>query len=154
MPEPASPAPLAPTPGAVRQPAAFGAIDGAGGRDEQPDYLAILCSREFRELRRRSRSFVFPLSVLFLSWYLFYVVTAAYLPRLMSIRVIGEVNLGLVLGLGQFASTILFTLIYAWYARRYLDPRAAALRTAVRSGVPLDVPSRRGPAHEWRGRPK
>jgi uncharacterized membrane protein (DUF485 family) len=46
----------------------------------------------------------------------------------MSRKVIGEVNVGIVLGIGQFASTALVTWLYLRYARRRIDPRVAELR--------------------------
>ena len=43
----------------------------------------------------------------------------------------GEVNVGILLGIGQFASTALVTWLYLRYARRRLDPRAAELRARI-----------------------
>ena len=98
-----------------------------------PDYAAIQASPEFVSLRRRFRGFVFPLSFAFFAWYMTYVLLAAYAHDFMSRKVFGQVNVAILLGLGQFASTALITWLYLRYARRRLDPRAAELR--ARAGL-------------------
>jgi uncharacterized membrane protein (DUF485 family) len=107
----------------------FGEIDKSASRSPgpAPDYLGIAQSPEFRDLRARLRRFAFPMSAVFLVWYLGYVVIAAYLPEFMSIRLVGAVNMGLVMGVGQFVSTILITVGYLRYAARQIDPRVLAL---------------------------
>jgi uncharacterized membrane protein (DUF485 family) len=40
----------------------------------------------------------------------------------------GNINVGLVIGLGQFLSTFVITGIYVWFANHKLDPEAAAIR--------------------------
>ena len=99
-----------------------------------PDYPAIQASREFVSLRRRFRAFVFPMSFAFFAWYMTYVLLAAYAHDFMSTKVFGQVNVGILLGIGQFASTALVTWLYLRYARRHLDPRVAELR--ARAGLP------------------
>ncbi|HET6708281.1 DUF485 domain-containing protein, partial [Amycolatopsis sp.] len=88
-----------------------------------PDYPAIQASPEFVSLRRRFRWFVFPMSFAFFAWYMTYVLLAAYAHDFMSRKVFGQVNVAILLGLGQFASTALVTWLYLRYARRRLDPR-------------------------------
>jgi len=79
------------------------------------------------ELRSRLRRFVFPVTLLFFVWYLGYVVLAAYATDFMSHRLFGSVNVGLVLGLSQFVTTMAITLWYRSYARRRIDPKVAEL---------------------------
>jgi uncharacterized membrane protein (DUF485 family) len=98
-----------------------------------PDYRAIQASPEFVSLRRRFRGFVFPMSFAFFAWYMTYVLLAAYAHDFMSRKVFGQVNVAILLGLGQFASTALVTWLYLRYARRRLDPQVAALR--ARAGL-------------------
>ncbi|MGH3759916.1 DUF485 domain-containing protein [Actinophytocola sp.] len=93
-----------------------------------PDFAAIRNSDEFAVLRRRFRGFVFPMSALFFLWYLTYVLLAAYAPDFMSHRLVGSVNVGLALGLGQFVSTIAITFGYVRFARNRIDPQVAAIR--------------------------
>lgn len=103
-------------------------------RPAGPDYTAIQASPEFVALRRRFRGFVFPLSFAFFAWYMTYVLLAAYAHDFMSRKVFGQVNVAILLGLGQFVSTALITWLYLRYARRRLDPRVAELR--ARAGLP------------------
>ena len=95
---------------------------------DRPDFGAIHGSAEFGELRRRFRTFVFPMSALFFVWYLTYVLLAAYARGFMSHRLLGSVNVGLVLGLLQFVSTIAITNGYLRYARAKLDPQVRLIR--------------------------
>jgi uncharacterized membrane protein (DUF485 family) len=102
------------------------------------DYPAIQAGRDFVALRRRFRAFVFPMSLAFFAWYMTYVLLAAYAHDFMSTKVFGQVNVGILLGIGQFASTALVTWLYLRYARRHLDPRVAALR--AREGLTEGTP--------------
>ncbi|WP_158887367.1 DUF485 domain-containing protein, partial [Amycolatopsis anabasis] len=43
-------------------------------------------SPEFKELRTRLRKFVFPMTALFLAWYLLYVLLADYAHGFMSVK--------------------------------------------------------------------
>ncbi|QFZ22028.1 DUF485 domain-containing protein [Saccharothrix syringae] len=97
----------------------------------EPDFTALRDSADFRELRRRAAIFVVPATCGFLLWYLGYVALSAYLPEFMATRVYGVVNIGLLFGLLQFATTVGLTLAYARYARRRLDPQVAAVRSLV-----------------------
>jgi uncharacterized membrane protein (DUF485 family) len=95
------------------------------------DYEAVIESEDFRRLKRSHRSFVLPLAVAFLVWYFAYVLLAAYAHDFMATPVIGVVNLGLLLGLGQFVTTFAITMAYVAYANRKLDPVAASLRAEL-----------------------
>ncbi|WP_270887185.1 DUF485 domain-containing protein [Pedococcus sp. 5OH_020] len=100
-------------------------------RTDDDVYLGLQQSEEFAELRTRFRRFVFPLTALFLAWYFLYVLLSTYAPGFMGHKVLGNVNVGLVLGLGQFVSTFVITMLYARWADREFDPRAAALHARV-----------------------
>ncbi|WP_233160449.1 DUF485 domain-containing protein [Actinophytocola xanthii] len=104
-------------------------VDAAG----DPDFAAIRALPEFVALRRRLARFAAVATVAFLLWYLTYVVLAAYATEFMGTRVFGNVTVGLLLGLSQFASTVLIMVLYSRFARRRLDPEVAALRE--RAGV-------------------
>ena len=84
-------------------------------------------SAEFADLRRRFRRFVFPMTALFLAWYFLYVLLAAFAPDFMATKVFGNINVGLILGLGQFVTTFAITIIYVRWADREFDPRAERL---------------------------
>lgn len=99
------------------------------------EYLAVQASPEFQELRSRLRRFVFPMSALFLVWYAVYVILGAFAHDFMATKVWGDINIGIIIGLGQFVSTFLITFIYVRFANRELDPRAAAIRDELESGA-------------------
>jgi uncharacterized membrane protein (DUF485 family) len=94
-------------------------------------YQEVQASEEFAQLRSRFRRFVFPVTGLFLSWYFLYVLLAAYAPSFMATKLVGNINIGLVLGLGQFVSTFTITTIYARWADREFDPTAERLREQI-----------------------
>ncbi|WP_181783493.1 DUF485 domain-containing protein [Pseudonocardia pini] len=94
-------------------------------------YEQVQASPEFTGLRRRLRRFVFPMSALFLVWYLAYVLLASYAPELMATKVAGNVNVGLVIGLLQFVSTFVITTVYVRFADRSLDPAAERIRHGI-----------------------
>ncbi|MFL4905916.1 DUF485 domain-containing protein [Streptomyces sp. MMS24-I2-30] len=92
-------------------------------RDEaEPDYRAIQQSPEFLRLRRRLRLFIIPMSMAFFFWYMAFAVLSAYAHAFMSHKLVGEINTGTVLGLMQFASTVVIVLSYQRFARKKLDP--------------------------------
>lgn len=111
--------------------------DGGGGRrTPTPDeFLEMQASPEFQDLRRTFRKWVFPLTVAFLAWYLLYVLLAIYAKDFMSIKVLGNINVGLVIGLLQFVSTFGITAAYIRFANRELDPRSEKIRTALEGGA-------------------
>lgn len=92
------------------------------------DYVDALQSEPFRRLKRAHRSFVLPVAVLFLVWYFAYVLLADYAHEFMATPVIGNINIGLLLGLGQFVTTFAITTWYVSYANKKLDPLADEIR--------------------------
>lgn len=100
-------------------------------RPTGPLYAQVQASAEFRALRRRLRRFVFPMSALFLAWYLAYVLLASYAKPFMATKLAGNITLGLVLGLAQFVSTFVITTLYVRFAGRSIDPAAAAIRERI-----------------------
>ncbi|MBA3524927.1 MAG: DUF485 domain-containing protein, partial [Geodermatophilaceae bacterium] len=51
-------------------------------------------SAEFVDLRKRFRGFAFPMTVVFLVWYLIFVLMSAFAVDFMSTSVIGNINIG------------------------------------------------------------
>ncbi|WP_410654596.1 DUF485 domain-containing protein [Amycolatopsis sp. lyj-112] len=100
-------------------------------RGTGPDFDRIQHGKEFVALRKSFRRFVFPMSLLFFAWYMTFVLLAAYAHEFMGRKVFGEVNVGILLGLGQFASTVLITIAYLRFANRRLDPQVEKLRAKV-----------------------
>lgn len=98
-------------------------------------YVEVQHSAAFREVRDRYRGFVFPVAAGFVAWYLLYVVAATTAPGLMGRRVAGEVNVAMVAGLAQFATTFLLTWAYARHARLRRDRAALDLRWTMATGT-------------------
>ncbi|WP_214403069.1 DUF485 domain-containing protein [Pseudonocardia lacus] len=94
-------------------------------------YEQVQASPEFADLRSRLRRFVFPMSAAFLIWYLVYVLLASYAPSFMAIKVLGNINVGLIIGLLQFVTTFAITTIYVRYANKHLDPAAERIRERI-----------------------
>jgi uncharacterized membrane protein (DUF485 family) len=95
------------------------------------DFAEIREHPDFVRVRRRLTRFVFPVSALFLAWYLTFVLLAAYAPGFMGRRVSGSVTVGLLLGLSQFVTTVAIMLWYARFAKKKVDPEIAELRRAA-----------------------
>lgn len=94
----------------------------------QQDYERVQSSTDFGELRKRFRAFAFPMTLVFLVWYLLYVLMSAYATDFMSTKVLGNINVGLIFGLLQFVSTFVITALYVRHSRKNTDPIADKLR--------------------------
>jgi uncharacterized membrane protein (DUF485 family) len=106
-------------------------VSTTGERSTRTIYEEVQASSEFADLRSRLRKFVFPMSAAFLIWYLAYVLLASFAPGFMAIKLVGNINVGLVIGLLQFVTTFLITTLYVRYANNHLDPAAERLRRRI-----------------------
>ncbi|WP_433299352.1 DUF485 domain-containing protein [Actinoplanes sp. CA-030573] len=97
-------------------------------------YQAVQKSEDFQRLRTKVRRFIFPMTVAFFLWYLLYVLLSAYARGFMSTKVVGNINVALIFGLLQFASTFLIAWYYSRYAGRELDPIADSIRHKMEEG--------------------
>ena len=100
-----------------------------------PIYAELAASDDFDDLRRRYRSFVIPATVAFLAWYLLYVVMSNWANDFMSTKVVGNINIALIFGLLQFASTFAIAWLYSRYSTANLDPLARSLNDEYEKGV-------------------
>jgi uncharacterized membrane protein (DUF485 family) len=107
---------------------------GAATGDPVTDFEQAQRSESFQRLKRSHRSFVFPLGLAFLVWYFAYVLLADYAHEFMATPVVGNINVGLLLGLAQFLTTFAITTWYVSYANRKLDPEADEIRAHLTSG--------------------
>lgn len=98
-------------------------------------FLEVQASDEFAELRRRFRRFAFPLSIAFLVWYFAYVLLSTYATGFMGTPAIGNVTIGMLMGLLQFVTTFLITWLYIRHANKNLDPIASSLRAKMEGGA-------------------
>lgn len=92
------------------------------------DYVAVEESPRFVELKKKHRSFVWPLTVAFIVWYFVFVLLSSFATDFMSTRVWGDITVGLLMGLGQFVTTFAITMWYVSYANRTLDPISSEIR--------------------------
>lgn len=106
-----------------------------------PVYDELHASPEFARLRHNYRSFVFPATVAFLSWYLLYVVMSNWAGDFMGTKVVGNINIALVFGLLQFVTTFGLAWFYARHSAAKLDPLARELDERF---IALDGKSSRG----------
>ena len=107
-------------------------------RGTEPDserLLAAQRSEDFLELRRKFRSFAFPMTAVFLSWYLLYVIASGWARDFMGQKLLGNINVAYVFGLLQFVSTFLIAWLYERHMNRNVDPLAARLRERLERGT-------------------
>lgn len=105
----------------------------SGGPPPPSPYAGMQQSEEFGELRRAYRSFVLPLTIGFIAWYLLYVLLSNYAAGFMGTEVTGNINVAFVLGVAQFLSTFVIAWWYARHARTKLDPKAYELKRRIES---------------------
>lgn len=99
----------------------------AHGTSGHASYADLAKADDFRQLRRKYRSFAIPWTIAFLAWYLLYVVMSNWATGFMEIRLVGNINVALVFGILQFVSTFGIAFLYARYSNRELDPLARKL---------------------------
>jgi uncharacterized membrane protein (DUF485 family) len=111
------------------EPLASKTEDHAARTDDAPhrdiDWEAIEASPEFQELVRTRRSFVVPGTIFFLSWYMGFIVLAAYAEDFMSERVYQGLTVGYCLALTQFVMVLVLGIMYLRRADKVYDPLAA-----------------------------
>ncbi|THV27259.1 DUF485 domain-containing protein [Glycomyces paridis] len=108
--------------------------DGPPPEVSEADIAAMHDDPRFAELKRTLFRFIVPATFGFLAWYLLYVLLSAYARDFMGTVVFGNVNVALLLGLGQFLSTFGIAWGYSRYASRNFDPKAIELHDAVHYG--------------------
>lgn len=96
--------------------------------NDVPTFATLRDHPDFVRVRRRLTRFIFPVTALFLTWYLTYVLLAAYAHDFMAHRVTGNITVGLLLGLSQFVTTVAIMLWYARFTRTKIDPEINELR--------------------------
>ena len=94
----------------------------------QDAFRQAQASGQFVELKKAFRGFAFPMTAAFLIWYFAYVLLSVYARGFMATPVIGNVNLGTIMGLLQFATTFLITWLYIRHMNKNVDPIARRIR--------------------------
>lgn len=103
----------------------------------QSAFVAVHASPEYARLRRTFRTFAFPMTVAALVSYFTYVVLSIYQVPLMKQSFLGlkGINVGIALGLLQFAVVWIWTALYVRFANNKLDAAAASLRERLEKGA-------------------
>lgn len=101
---------------------------------QDPLYDSLAATSEFKQLRKLYRGFVFPATVAFLAWYLLYVVMSNWATGFMNVKLIGNINVALVFGLLQFATTFGLAYLYSRFSTAKLDPLARHLNDQYEKG--------------------
>ncbi|MCW2811342.1 MAG: hypothetical protein JWP61_1800 [Friedmanniella sp.] len=91
-------------------------------------YNRMAQREDFLELKRRYLRFAFPATIAFMVWYVTYVILNNWARGFMDTKVVGNINIALVFGLLQFASTFIIAILYSRHAVKSLDPLATRLR--------------------------
>ena len=93
--------------------------------------IAVARDQEFANLKRQFRRFVFPMTAVFLGWYLLYVIASGWARDFMGHELWGNINVAYVFGLLQFVSTFLIAWLYERHMTRNVDPLAGQLRSTL-----------------------
>jgi uncharacterized membrane protein (DUF485 family) len=104
-------------------------------REDSDRLVAVQNSEEFARLRKVFRGFVFPMTVVFLAWYLLYVLASGWARDFMGTKVWGHINIAYIFGLLQFASTFLIAWLYERHMDNKVDPLAARIRDDFEGGA-------------------
>ena len=108
--------------------------DGPPPEVTDEELAALHDDPRFIDLKLRLYRFIVPATVGFLALYLLYVLLSAYARDFMGTVLFGNINVALVLGLGQFASTFAIAWGYSRYSSRSFDPQADDLRDELVNG--------------------
>ena len=95
-------------------------------------YQRIHASADFRHLRKKYLGFAIPMTIAFMVWYLLFVVASNWAGGLMDTQVIGNINVALIFGLLQFATTFGLAFLYSRFSTAKLDPLARDLEQSYR----------------------
>ena len=82
-------------------------------------------------LAKRRARLVVPLFVLSFSLFLSTLLALSYYPAVVSLRVVGSVNVAYLLAILQFVATFSIAIVYASIAKRVIDPLVAQTLTQI-----------------------
>lgn len=79
----------------------------------------VAASREFRDLMATKKIFIIPAFIFFMVYYLLLPILVGYAPRLMTIKVWGDVNLAYLFALSQFFMAWIVAALYVRAGDRF-----------------------------------
>lgn len=98
-------------------------------------YLIAHRNTAFAAASDRWRSFIRRWSLCLIAWWLPVIVLGAFAPGFYGIKVLGDINIGLLAVLGTFFLTVLITIAYLRFADTTVDPAARQLRTELEGNL-------------------
>ena len=102
-----------------------------GTNETNPVWEKTQTSSEFQDLKKSFRGFAFPLTAAFLVWYFAYILLTAFAREWIATKLVGNINIGLVLGILQFASTFVIAWLYERHSSKHLDDQSEAIKHQV-----------------------
>jgi uncharacterized membrane protein (DUF485 family) len=79
----------------------------------------VAASREFRDLMATKKIFIIPAFIFFMVYYFLLPILVGYAPRLMTIKVWGDVNLAYLFALSQFFMAWIVAALYVRASDRF-----------------------------------
>lgn len=98
-------------------------------------FIRVANNAEFANLKRRFRRFVFPMTGVFLGWYLLYVIASGWARDFMGHQLWGNINVAYLFGLLQFISTFLIAWLYERHMVKDVDPLGREIRADIERQV-------------------
>ena len=102
-------------------------------------YQKVQASDKFQRLRTAFRGFAFPTVAAVVVWYLLYVILSVVAepgkPSVMGTKVLGNITMGMLIGLLQFPTTWIATWYYTRRMATKIDPMATELREQIEGEV-------------------
>lgn len=95
-------------------------------------------SEDFVALRRKYRNFAFPMVISGLACYFAYVLLTAFARGFVNTKLVGNITVGFVLGLLQFAGTFALAYWYSQFANKHLDPVSRVVKAEVEQELDED----------------
>src|SRR5699024_1812756 len=87
--------------------------------NEKYEYIKSEQTEEFKELKRRKCRFIFPVPILFIVYYLFFIVMSAYAQDCMSQPLWGNLTTGYLFGVSYYLVVGALAFVYVIRARQY-----------------------------------
>lgn len=106
-----------------------------GSSEHEKVWVDAQASPEFQDLRKKYRSFAFPVTVGFLVWYFGYILLTAFARDWVSIEVAPNINIAIILGVLQFASTFLIAWLYERHSSKHLDHASDTMRDKLNEQI-------------------
>ena len=106
-----------------------------GSTEQDKVWAETQASPEFQALKKKFRGFAFPLTAAFLVWYFLYVALTAFARDWVSTEIAPNINIAIVLGVLQFASTFVIAWLYERHSTKHLDEASDNLRDKINAKI-------------------